>query len=101
MNLKPLGKRVLVETEKEGGTTEAGLFIPLAARGGFVKGTVLDTGSDVESCLLDTGVKVLIPRLIAEKSELDKDAGQILVDEEDILGVLHEEEKTEDETPAE
>lgn len=85
MNVKPLGERVLVKTEKAEEKTASGLFIPQTSQEKTQFATVVAVGSDVKT--VKTGEKILHDKYVGTALKID-DEDYLILDIKEVLAVI-------------
>lgn len=85
MNIKPLGERVLVKTEKAEEKTASGLFIPQTSQEKTQFAVVEAVGTDVTT--VKVGDKVLHDKYVGTSINLD-DNEYLILSIKDILAIV-------------
>lgn len=86
MNIKPLGDRVLVQSDKAEDKTAGGIFLPLAQQERITNGIVLAVGTD-EKIPVKIGDRVIYDRAAGVK--IKKDGEEFLIFKvEELFGVI-------------
>ena len=87
MNIKPIGKRVVIELEKEVSQTASGIYIPeSASQEKKSEGIISAIGDNLESSL-KVGDKVLYSKFSGTEYEND-DVKIVIVEEKEILAII-------------
>jgi len=87
MNIKPVGKRVVIELEKEVSKTASGIYIPeSASKDKKSEGVIAAIGDNLESSL-KVGDKVLYSKFSGTEYENDN-VKIVIVEEKDILAII-------------
>lgn len=87
MNIKPVGKRVVIELEKEVSKTASGIYIPeSASQDKKSEGVIAAIGDNLESSL-KVGDKVLYSKFSGTEYE-NENVKIVIVEEKDILAVI-------------
>lgn len=85
MNVKPLGERVLVKTEKAEEKTASGLFIPQTSQEKTQFATVEAVGSEVKA--VKKGDKILHDKYVGTALKID-DEDYLILDIKEVLAVI-------------
>lgn len=85
MNIKPLGERVLVKTDKAEEKTASGLFIPQTSQEKTQFATVEEVASDVKS--VKKGDKILHDKYAGTSLKVDGE-DYLILDIKDVLAVI-------------
>lgn len=89
MNIKPIGKNILVEPLKKEETTKSGLIIETKGEVRPEQGTVIETGKDYKGSL-KTGDKVIFKKYAPDEVQHEGEL-YLIMKEEDILAVIRDE----------
>ena len=85
MNIRPLGERVLVKSEKTEEKTASGIFIPQTSQEKTQFAVVVAAGSDVKT--VKVGDKILHDKYVGTAVKVDGDDCLIL-EVKDVLAVI-------------
>lgn len=85
MNVKPLGERVLVKSEKAEERTASGLFIPQTSQEKTQFAVVSAVGSDVKS--VKVGDKILHDKYVGTALKIE-DEDYLILELKDVLAVI-------------
>ena len=85
MNVKPLGERVLVKTEKAEEKTASGLFIPQTSQEKTQFATVEAVGADVKT--IKKGDKILHDKYVGTALKID-DEDYLILELKEVLAVI-------------
>lgn len=95
MNYRPLGMRVLVETEKMGSKTKSGIIVSTQSRTDKVRGIVKAIGTTVKSTEVAVGDKVFFDKMsavyIPQEDVTSEDfmgSELVLIHKDDLLAVI-------------
>lgn len=88
MNIKPLGKRVLIKPVKEEEKTRSGIYIPETAKEKKKQGVVIEIGNIEEKELpIKKGDMILYRGYSSEELEIDREK-YLLLDAKDIIAKI-------------
>ena len=87
MNIKPLGDRVLIMTEKGDEKSKGGLYIPETAQEKTQSGTVVAVG-DSDKITVKTGQKVMYDKYAGTSIKIEGEE-HLIVKIEDIIATIN------------
>ena len=88
MNIKPLGKRVLIKPVKEEERTSGGIYIPETAKEKKKQGIVLELGSiDEKELPIKKGDTILYTGYSSEEMEIEGEK-YLIIDSKDIIAKI-------------
>lgn len=90
MNIKPLHDKVVCIRDPHPDQTPGGILIPATAQTKMLIAQVLAVGDGIEHSEIQPGVKIAVGKYRGTEMVVD-DREVLIVDEEDILGIVLEE----------
>ena len=87
MNIKPIGDRVLLRSEREEEKTKGGLYIPETAQEKTQSGTVIAVGDDSDAIKVKVGQKVMYDKYAGTNIKIDGE-DHLVLKMDDIIAII-------------